>query len=60
MDDTITYQEIRGQYLQGILEGSCNFFPRVMRTSWNHAAAPFAENDHFGFRVVRNPENGTR
>jgi formylglycine-generating enzyme required for sulfatase activity len=54
LDDKVTYQEARGQYLKGILGGSFNFFPRVMQTNWNHAAMPFAGNDHFGFRVVRN------
>ena len=55
IDDSISWDEADGQYLKCILGGSFNFFPATMQTTWNHAAGPQTGNDHFGFRVTRNP-----
>jgi len=55
IDDSITYDESVGFYLKCILGGSFNFNPITLKNSHNHAAMPYSGNDHFGFRVVRNP-----
>ena len=54
IDEEMSYEESVGKYLKGLIGGSFNYFPATMRSTWNHAALPFAGNDHFGFRVVSN------
>jgi len=54
IDDSLSYTKAKEKYLKCLLGGSFNFFPRTMQITWNHAAMPYAGNDHFGFRVVKN------
>jgi formylglycine-generating enzyme required for sulfatase activity len=54
IDETISFEAAKDNYLKGLIGGSFNYFPATMRYDWNHAAMPETGNDHFGFRVVQN------
>jgi len=41
-------------HLKGLFKRSIQFFPRTMLITWNHEAMPYAGNDHFRFRIVKN------
>jgi len=59
IDDTLTFTVANGNYLKCLIGGSFNFFAATMGNTWNHAANMTSGNDHFGFRVCKNPNTNS-